>query len=51
MYFLQQYPTGFFAAQDIFNEFPTIKAVTENGKEVRRAGGSEGVGGSPYFFM
>ena len=34
----QQYPPG---AHNIFKESPTNNDVTENGKEARRAGGSE----------
>jgi len=37
----QQYPPDSYGFQNIFKDFPTNNDVTENGKEVRRAGGSQ----------
>ena len=37
----QQYPPDSFVAQDNYVSFSSLKPVTKNGKEVRRAGGSE----------
>jgi len=43
----QQYPPDSFGAQNIFKEFPTNNAVTENGKELYFPKGGRGFEGEP----